>query len=96
MLLTGAILMGSWKNYETNKVAAQWFEVEDTGSTPGNPDNQQIVGLYPGGAPGTECNRPNGNICAVEMNLDGAPVPSTIAEANDQGFNTDTRRHKAN
>ncbi|RKE52303.1 hypothetical protein [Sphingobacterium detergens] len=72
----------SWKNHES-KLAPVWLEVNDTG-TPGTPSNQQIVGNYPGGTPGGECDQTTDRMCAVQIDFKSytGPRPTNLAQAN--------------
>lgn len=87
----------SWTHVE-HKLAPQWYQVTESGSDPDPEKNQHIVGLYPGSTPGStpgaECNTFPGEICAVQMDLQGAPIPATIAEANSLEIDTSVQRQK--
>lgn len=69
----------SWKNHESKRLTFQWFEVSDNGS--GN-TNKVIVGDYPGGQPGAECEQPEGDMCAVPIDRQSYTGPiNTLAHA---------------
>lgn len=70
----------SWKNHENNKLAPQWYLVNET--SPSDSD-RQIGTNYPGGAPGTECALPLGEMCAIKIDLKSytGPFPETVEEA---------------
>ena len=58
-----------------------WYEVEDTGATPGNPENQEIGDYLPNGPQG-DCEETSGLICAVELQIEtGSSFPSNMHEA---------------
>lgn len=60
--------------------AAQWYQVNDTGTTPGNPEDQEIGNAID--APVDPCLESEGIICAIQLTLSGgASVPETVAEA---------------
>lgn len=83
----------SW-NAPVSKMAPQWYAVTPDASNPSDESLQAISSTPLPGNPTGDCKNPSGLICAVQLDLNGAPVPSTIAEADDEGFDTDTRMHK--
>ena len=60
----------------------QWYQVEIDGN-PSDPNNQEITGDYPGGAPVFPCDEQDpATVCAIHFEIDDeAPFPSTVAEA---------------
>lgn len=78
-LVSVVTLTVSWKNHES-KLAAQWYEVNETSPTD---SNREIVDVYPGGNPGTECALPSGKMCAVKIDLKSytGPLPETVEDA---------------
>jgi len=86
----------SWKNHETNSKAANWYQVQlKSGGSTSTLSDFEIVGAYPGGSPSGNCNTPTKpEICAVYMDLNGAPIPTDLQDAEDHGFDTDVRRYK--
>ncbi len=83
----------SW-NAPVSKMAPQWYAVTVSGTDP-NPEKNQLIGAAID-EPTGDCANPSGNICAVQLDLNGAPKPATIFEANEDGLNTDTRMHRTN
>ncbi|SEL57396.1 hypothetical protein [Parapedobacter koreensis] len=77
----------------TMRQQPQWYGVEDTGSTPGNPQNQQI-GEALDEEPTGDCNTFPGVICAIELDLDGGTPPSTVHEAQQMGVTTGNSRQR--
>ncbi|WP_313240264.1 hypothetical protein [Sphingobacterium multivorum] len=86
----------SWKNHETNSKAANWYQVQlRSGGSTSTLSDFEIVGAYPGGSPSGNCNTTTKpEICAVYMDLNGAPIPTDLQDAEDHGFDTDVRRYK--
>lgn len=85
----------SWKNHESTKLAPQYYAVTITDSAnPNNEANMRIDGPITG-TPGSPCTLPSGFVCAVELDLNGAPKPATIQAARAVGINPDTRKHKS-
>ncbi|MCT1523666.1 hypothetical protein [Sphingobacterium hotanense] len=83
----------SWNAPET-KLAPKWYPVTPDTSDPSDESLQTISSTPFQGTPTGDCKNTSGVICAVQLDLGTAPVPATIAEAEDEGINTDTRMHK--
>ncbi len=83
----------SW-NLPESKMAAQWYAVTPDASNPTDESLQVISSTPLPGTPTGTCVESSGKVCAVLLDLDGAPAPSTIKEAKDEGFNTDTKKHR--
>lgn len=73
----------SWNAAKVNEEEPQWFAVVDHGSTLGDPANQDILGPYPNGEPGEECEEISGEICAIQLTFDPneTDMPGTVAAA---------------
>ncbi len=85
----------SWKNHESKKLAPQYYAVSITDtSDPNNEANMQIDGPISEPTSGP-CTLSSGYVCAVQLDLNGAPKPATIKAARDGGFDTDVRKHKS-
>lgn len=97
ILVAVALITISWTESKIS-LAPQWYQVSVSGSDPDPEKNQHILGLFPGSTPGStpgaECNTSPGEICAVEMDLQGAPIPATISDANALNIDTSVQRQK--
>ncbi|MBV2227195.1 hypothetical protein [Sphingobacterium kyonggiense] len=83
----------SW-NLPESKMAPQWYAVTVSGTDP-NPEKNQLIGAAID-EPTGNCSKDDGTICAVQLDLNSAPKPATIYQANQDGFDTDTRMHRTN
>ena len=97
VLLFAVMLTVSWKSHEAKKAEGKWYQVSllDEEEDADEPTNQKIDGLYPGGEPSFPCEEDEGVICAVFLDLENKPMPSTIAQADSLSIDTSTRVHRA-
>lgn len=87
VLMAAFFITVGFKATEKMENATAWYEVEiiDLDADITDPENQEIVGEYPNGAPATECSLPSGKICAIQLTFDedNVDMPATVKQAED-------------
>lgn len=79
--IAGGIFAISWTVVKKSESANLFYSV--TLKPGGDADNLEDYEIDPNGVstPTGDCNKTSGILCAIEMNLNGTPVPNTVADA---------------
>lgn len=82
----------SWNTPE-EKLAPAWYPVTVSGTDPVAEKNQYISST-PIEEPTGDCNTDPGTICAIQLDLNGAPVPATVFDAETSNLTTGQERQR--